>query len=262
MTMMNYFVEGLQGSGKSTLARKLAEKHPDHRALAEGDYSPVELSWCAYMNRADHQKMLDAFPLLQAEILRNSHTEADHVVVCYTKIHTERPDFYRAMEAYEIYNNRVTLEDFKQIVLSRYRQWHEDGLIVECSLFQNIVEELILFRCLADEEIMAFYREIKAAMGRQNIHIAYIKTEPEDIAKNLERARRERTDDQGNEVWFSMLCGYFNGCPYAVKNSLKDADSLIRHWQHRQALELKICEALFPGQYTVFPSKRYDRVDI
>ena len=35
--MTNYFVEGLQGSGKTTLAGKLAEKHPDHRALAEGE---------------------------------------------------------------------------------------------------------------------------------------------------------------------------------------------------------------------------------
>lgn len=262
MTMMNYFVEGLQGSGKSTLARSLAEKYPDHRALAEGDYSPMELSWCAYMNRAEHQKVLEAFPLLRDDILRNSHEEADHVVVCYTKVRTERQDFYRTLEEYEIYNNRVPLDDFKRIVLTRYRHWHEDGLIVECSLFQNIVEDLILFRCLEDAEIMAFYEEIKAAMGTKDIRIAYIRAEPEDIEKNLETARRERTDGQGNEIWFSMLCGYFNGCPYALKNNLKDADGLIRHWQHRQALELKICDAIFPGQYTVFPSKKYSCVDI
>ena len=73
----------------------------------------------------------------------------------------------------------MPLEDFRRIVLSRYRQWREDGLIPECSLFQNIVEELILFRCLEDGEIMAFCRELRKAMGKRDIHIAYIRTEPD-----------------------------------------------------------------------------------
>ena len=257
---MNYFVEGLQGSGKSTLARKLAEKYPDHRALQEGDYSPVELSWCAYMNRADYRRVLEDFPLLRDPIRRSSHEEGDRVVVCYTKIPTDNRDFYQTLEKYEIYNNRVALADFRKIVLSRYRRWKEENLIVECSLFQNIVEELILFRCLEDEEILAFYREVRKAIGDKEIHIAYIRTEA--IGENLEMARRERTDAQGREVWYSMLCGYFNGCPYAVQNGLKDADGLIRHWTHRQELEMRICETVFPGQYTVFPSKRYGSLEI
>ena len=47
---MNYFVEGLQGSGKSTMVRKLSEFNPEYTAIREGEYSPVELSWCAYVN--------------------------------------------------------------------------------------------------------------------------------------------------------------------------------------------------------------------
>ena len=47
---MNYFVEGIQGSGKSTLIRKLSEKHPECTAVMEGDYSPIELAWCARMS--------------------------------------------------------------------------------------------------------------------------------------------------------------------------------------------------------------------
>ena len=259
---MNYFVEGLQGSGKSTLAKKLSEKYPHHRALEEGDYSPVELAWCAFMDREDFQRALDAFPDLHAEIVQKSHEEGDHVVLCYTKIRTDNQSFYKAMEEYEIYNGRLPLDDFKGIVLARYQQWSEDGLIMECSLFQNIIEDLILFRCLPDEEILAFYREIKRAIGKKAIHIAYIRTEPEDIGKNLERARRERTDEKGNEVWFSMLCDYFNNCPYAVKNDWKDEEGLIKHWIHRQELELTICEEVFPGQYTIFPSKSYDSLEI
>ena len=55
---MNYFVEGLQGSGKSTLAAALAARHPEYRAIREGEYSPVELAWCAYVNRAQYDAIL------------------------------------------------------------------------------------------------------------------------------------------------------------------------------------------------------------
>lgn len=56
---MNYFVEGLQGSGKSTLAGRLSELHPEYTAIREGDYSPVELAWCACLNekqKTDRQR--------------------------------------------------------------------------------------------------------------------------------------------------------------------------------------------------------------
>ena len=255
---MNYFVEGLQGSGKSTLAKLLAEKHPDHKALEEGDYSPVELSWCAYMGMDDYQRALTEFPDLRLEIEAKSHRENDRMVVCYTKIHTDNSGFYRTMEEYEIYNNRITFDAFRNIILTRYRSWKEENLIVECSLFQNIVEDMILFRCLNDEEIIAFYHEIKEAVSHKEIKIAYLRTAPDDIRKNLETARKNRTDENGNEVWFHMLCDYFDHCPYAEMNRLHGADGLTRHWRHRQELELRICKEVFPGQYEIFPSKAYD----
>ena len=255
---MNYFVEGLQGSGKSTLAKLLAEKHPGHKALEEGDYSPVELSWCAWMSEGDYQGILAEFPDLRSEIEAMSHRENGRVVVCYTKIRTGNHSFYRKLEEYEIYNNRTTLDAFKEIVLTRYRNWQEEDLIVECSLFQNIVEDMILFRCMPDDEIIAFYREIKKAVGSREIQIIYLRTAPEDIRNNLEKARKERTDENGNEVWFGMLCDYFDHCPYAVSHGFHGAEGLVRHWEHRQELELRICEEVFPGQYKVLPSKNYD----
>ena len=48
---MNYFIEGLQGSGKSTLVEKLSKKYPACTAFREGDYSPIELAWCAYVTK-------------------------------------------------------------------------------------------------------------------------------------------------------------------------------------------------------------------
>ena len=262
MNKKSYFVEGIQGGGKSTLTRRLSEKYPDHKVFEEGDYSPVELAWCAYMKTEDYQNILTKYSSMREKIEEKAHNEDDHVIVCYTKVQTDKHEFYQEMENYEIYNNRVSIEQFKEIVLKRYGKWDGEPLIAECSLFQNIVEDLILFRDMSDEAILDFYREIKKVIGDKQIHIAYIRTEPEGIRKNLETARKERVDDKGNEVWFSMLCNYFDNCPHAVRNGMKGEDGLVKHWTHRQELELKICEELFPGQYTVLPSKNYGELNI
>lgn len=99
---MSYFVEGIQGSGKSTLVKLLSEIHPDHKVLEEGDYSPVELAWCAYMDREAYQTVPGKYSSLISEIQDRSHFEDDHVVVCYTKIRTEDPAFYQEMEKYHL----------------------------------------------------------------------------------------------------------------------------------------------------------------
>ena len=80
---------------------------------------------------------------------------------------------------------RISFGQFKEIVLDRFEKWDGEPLIAECSLLQNIVEDLILFRDMSDEAIMDFYREIKKVLEDKQVHIAYIKTEPEGIRTNM-----------------------------------------------------------------------------
>ena len=252
---MNYFIEGLQGSGKSTLVRKLSELHSDYTAVREGEYSPVELSWCAYMDKTAYHGILEKYPDLRQSIEEKTVSEGDRKIVCYTKIKTDNRGFYKDLEQYEIYNNRVSYDDFKSIVLSRYRAWNQDNMIFECSLFQNIVEDMILFRCASDDEIMEFYQDIRNMLHGKKYHIIYLKTD--DIRGNLEVIRKERSDDKGNELWFPLMMGFFNNSPYAKKNGLMGEASLVNHFRHRQNLELRICEEVFANNYTVVLSKAY-----
>ncbi len=257
---MNYFVEGLQGSGKSTLARKIAEKRPEFVLKEEGDYSPVELAWCAYMNGEQYQAILEKYPEMRKEIEEKTHTEGEKKIVCYTKIRTENRGFYQDLEQYEIYNNRVSWEEFQDIVLRRYRNWNQDKMIFECSLFQNTVEDMILFRNASDEGIIAFYRKVREALEGKEYCIVLLQAE--DVRDNLAVIRKERSDEQGNELWFPMMMQYFNECPYAKARGLEGEEALIRHFIHRQELEMRLCKEVFADRYRVLKSKKYGEKDI
>ncbi len=253
---MNYFVEGLQGSGKSTLVRKLSEKHPECTAIMEGDYSPIELAWCARMSEIQYLEVLAQWHDLQDQIRSKSHKEDDHWIVCYTQVRSENRDFYRQLENYEIYNGRTVFEEYKDIVLTRYRNWQGENQIFECSLLQNAVEDMILFREMSDKAILDFYTEVQSALNGKEYEIYYI--ESPDIEKNLNAIRKERVDEDGNEIWFNMLMEFFIDSPYAKKRSLKNDKDLLEHLQHRQALELRICREIFGDKVTVIQSKAYD----
>ena len=257
---MNYFVEGLQGSGKSTLVNRLSERHPECMPIREGEYSPVELAWCAWLKGSEYRAILEGFSSLRSQIEEKAYTEDDRVIVCYTKVITEDREFYRELEKHEIYNGRTSCDEFKQIILKRFGKWNGDNTIFECSLFQNIVEDLMLYRSASDEEIIAFYREIRKALEGKEFRILYLNTR--DIAGSLRVIRKERTDEKGNELWFPMMLDYFDNCPVCKAQGSSGEKALTDHLAHRQELELRICREVFPGRYTILGSKEYRDEDL
>ena len=261
---MNYFVEGLQGSGKSTMVQKLSKVHPDYTAIREGDYSPIELAWCAYVDEDRYQEILEKYETIRGLIEEKSFREDNKRIICYTQILTDIPGFHKDLEQYEIYNNRVSLDEMKDIILSRFAAWNQnknqDKNIFECSLFQNIVEDMILFKSVSDDEIINFYKDIRRALDGKDYHIVYLKAD--DVRGNLEVIRKERSDDQGNELWFPLMMRFFNECPFSKERGLNGEEDLINHFIHRQELELRICKEVFEGKYSVFSSKKYKDEDV
>ena len=252
---MNYFIEGLQGSGKSTLVEKLLKTHEGFTAVHEGDYSPVELAWCAYVSRDKYEEILKKYATISDDIKKKTVSEGDKRIICYTQIMTDIPGFHKDLEQYEIYNGRVSLADFKDIVLTRYRNWGTDKNIFECSIFQNAVEDMILFRCMSDEEIIDYYREVHEALKDKEYRILYL--EAEDLRGNLSVIRKERSDDKGNELWFPLMMGYFNDSPYAKAKGVSGEEELLKHFEHRQRLELEIIREVFADKCTILKSKGY-----
>lgn len=253
---MNYFVEGSQGSGKSTLCAALKQKYPDHELYMEGSYSPIELAWCAYVDEKEYQKIIERYPEMSDAIKGNCFTEEDHRIITYTRIKTEDRSFYEDLEHYEIYNGRSDLDRFRKIILKRYERYEGENAIFECSLFQNIIEDLILFQELDDKEILSFYKQLSKILEKKKMSIIYLKSD--DIKTNILKVRKERVDDKGNEIWFDLLRNYFDHSPYALHKGVAGEEALYSHLEHRQKLELEICEKLFKDKTLILRSKDYD----
>ena len=253
---MNYFIEGIQGAGKSTLVERLSKHFPDHRVYREGDYNPVELAWCAYMTEQQYESVLAKYDSLRKEIIANTHTENERQVVTYTRIITDVPGFHKDLEQYEIYNNRMDRSQFEETILKRYARWNGDDSIFECSLFQNIVENQILFYEMTDGEIVDFYLRLKAVIKSRDFRILYL--EVGDIAETLQVIRKERVDDKGNEMWFPLMVGFLEESPYGKRLGLRGFEGLVKHLEHRKSVEQRILTEVFPEQAVILKSKSYD----
>lgn len=254
--MTNIFVEGIQGMGKSTLINGISKLLPKLHVCREGDYSPVDLAWCAWMSEVDYKAILLKYPEVESEILKNTMKEQEYYIVTYTKIKTEVLGFYKDLECYEIYNGRKSLSELKEIIFNRFRNFTETGYLFECAFFQNIVEDMILFHVLSDEEIIEFYRELFLLLDRKNFLLLYLYSDR--LEENLQIIQRERCDEEGNEVWYQLMLDYIIKSLYGKKHGYSGEKDLINHLKHRQELELSIIKEVLGEHALILPAKEYD----
>lgn len=266
MTYPYYFIEGIPGSGKSTLAAALSRNLPDYRQYREGDISPVELAWCSYMTQDDYADILRRFPALEPEIRAHSVAEDANVITAYTQIHTKDASFYDQMSQFEIYAGRRDVNSFREIVLRRFTTFFaaertaRHGSIFECSLFQNIVEELILFAEYEDAQILAFYQELFACMDQETVCL--IRLRPADIAENIRHIKQERVNEQGEEIWYRMMLEYLCNSPYGRHHGFSSFEDLLSHFSRRIRIEDNIIAQLFRCRCLELPSKAFSTEEL
>lgn len=254
--MKNIFIEGIQGTGKTTLLHLLGQALPDYQVYREGDYSPVELAWCAYMTEIEYGTALAKFPDL-AENIRQATTyrEDSRYIVTYTQILADRKDFYAYMEQYEIYNGRRPLEEFKAILLKRYENFSSSGNVFECSFFQNTMEELLLYYDMTEQEILDFYAELFARLKEKEFVMVYLRSD--QIEENILRIKKERSDEKGAELWYPLMLRYLNNTPYGKKRPFQGVEDMAAHFRRRMQMELKTIEKVLGNQAIVIPAKEY-----
>lgn len=264
--MNNIYVEGIQGAGKSTLVNRLAQAHPNLHVCREGDYSPVELAWCTWMTEEEYQAVLTRYAPIREEIEKNTYKEQEHYIITYTRVLTDIPGFHKDLEQYEIYNGRRSLQEFKEIIFSRQELFQESfhfgqeldegyGYLFECSFFQNVMETLILYYMLSDEEIVEFYREFYGHVDKEHFRLLYLFSE--DLEENIRAVRKERCDGFGNEWWYELLLRYLIHSPYGQEHHYSGFEDMIAHFRHRQDLEMRIIREVVGEKAKILTSKGY-----
>ena len=255
MKKTNYFIEGLQGAGKSAFVQKLSEISGDYRVFREGDYSPVELAWCAYVTEEQYTSILNSYPGIQTEIKGKTFTEGERKIICYTRIVTDIPGFHRELEKLEIYNGNYERDPFEKVIFERFKNWNGQGQVFECSIFQNIIENQILYLMMTDEEILDFYRRLKSVLSDKPYKIIYL--DMENIADGIQIIRKERSDEKGNELWFPLMLQYLEESPYGKAHALSGMEGLLTHLEHRKSLEHWIIEEIFKEKTIILKAKNY-----
>ena len=253
--MKNIFIEGIQGMGKSTLLQEVFTKNPELHICREGDYSPVELAWCTWMTEKEYNDILEKYNVLREEIMENTVQEGKHYIVSYTKIITDIPGFHKDLEQFEIYQGRKPLQDFEDIILSRYQQFSGTGYLFECAFMQNIIEDFILFFQLSDDEIIEFYYRLYDRIQKDNFLLLYLYSD--EIEESTRIIRKERTDSQGKELWYSLMLDYLVHSPYGKKQGYKGFDDMVTHFRHRQQVELRIVKEIVQERAIVLPAKQW-----
>ena len=195
-----------------------------------------------------------ALPLAE-EIRAKTVTEGQHKIICYTQILTDVPDFHRNLEKLEIYNGNLDRESFEAVVLERFGRWNGEGQIFECSIFQNIIENQILYLGMKNEEILDFYRRLEKILHGRPYRILYL--DVEDIAGAIGVIRKERSDDAGNELWFPMMLRYLEESPHGKACGLSGLAGLVAHLEHRRNLERRIIDEIFREQTVRLRAKAY-----
>ncbi len=74
--------------------------------------------------------------------------------------------------------------------------------------------------------------------------------------------RKERCDNQGNELWYPLMREYFVNSPYGAEHGCKSFEDLIDHFKRRQKLELQIIEHVLGRNGRILSAKKWKMEEI
>lgn len=249
----NIFIEGIPGTGKSTLQTRLAQEMPEYRIYREGDLSPVELAWCSCLTREQWEETLLCYPEFAGQIREQTLVEEDRYLVAYTRILTEKRAFYEEMESHEIYNGRVDFRTFHDVIMKRYRAFSGETSLFECSFLQNSIESMMLFYQMKEDEILAFYEEAYGILRKKGFGLVYLDTD--EIRGGLLHIKEERSDEDGNEMWYPLMLNFLKASPYGREHGYEGLEDVAGHFERRRQLEMRVLGEILKEDCLILKAK-------
>ena len=257
-------IEGIPGSGKSTFARKIAGWYKNRgvsvKLYIEGQSHPADLGWNACVPVTEYNKILQRYEFLRNEIEKNAVIEGDTVIIAYTQIKTDYMDFYKELESFEVYDGRVPDEIFFKLHYDRWRffgqnaERKEELNIFECAFMQNHVNELLFWRNVNEDAVIAHHTRLIDSVKCLSPVLIYL-SQP-DIRETIQRIARERVSaEHGN--WIDRCISYCENSPFGKRRNIKGFDGAMEFFTIRKKLEMKILTQL-PIPYITVENEDYN----
>jgi len=244
-------IEGIPGSGKTTIAQKVAERYRYQGRTAnlylEGSAHPADLGWNACVPIVQYDRILEKYPALRDEIEKNAHIENEYAIIAYTLVHSEDRAFYKELEAFEVYDGRVSDDLFFRLHYDRWREFGEmadknDALtIFECAFLQNHVNELLFWRDASEEEVITHCNKLIASVKQLSPILLYLSQS--DIRETIRRVAEERVSPNGDR-WIDGVIAYCEDSPFGKRYNIKGFDGAMEFFNIRKQLEMKILNQL------------------
>ncbi|MDF2587122.1 MAG: hypothetical protein K0S41_963 [Anaerocolumna sp.] len=257
-------VEGIPGSGKTTTSEKIYNKlsiQKKTNLYMEGDGHPADLAWCACIPLNQLDEIINNNKTYELRIREHMYIEQDYAIVPYTKIPIENPEFYHLMENFEVYNNRVGFDIFKELHVGKWNRFGEkqknlnEVTIFECAFLQNHINELLLYHCMDERQIEKYLLELIHTVKDLNPILIYLNQK--SVVETIERVSNVRVDEIGDKVWMKMVIDYVENSPYGKKHTLKGFEGMVKYFEDRKQIELNIMNKL-PIKVYIVDNKEYD----
>jgi len=256
-------VEGIPGSGKSTFAGKIANYYRNKGIVVnlfnEGQAHSADLAWSACVPLGSLDTILSKYSELESEIRKNMDIEGDYAIIAYTQVKTDNRIFYKELENYEIYDNRVAFDVFCNLLQSRWESFGRQAVekdvlyIFECAFFKNHINELQNYQLANKTDIESHLNKLLLFVLNLSPHLIYL-SQP-NVRETIERVAKTRISDHGN--WIDMAISYVENTPYGKINDLKGFDGLIRCIEDRKQIELDVLRTL-PIKSIIVENNDYD----
>jgi len=243
-------VEGIPGSGKSTFAQKITEYYKNKgvnvNLFNEGDAHPADLAWsaCVPLNLLD--TLLLKYSEIENDIRKNMSIDGDYAIISYTQVKTNNNAFYKELESYEIYDNRVAFDIFCDLIYSRWQAFGKQALkkdelnIFECAFLQNNVGELMNFQLANKNEIQKHLNKLLAYVENLSPVLVYL-SQP-SVKETIENVAKDRVFPDGK--WIDMIVSYSENTPYGRVHNRKGVEGAIQSFEDRKHIELDIIKTL------------------
>ena len=113
----------------------------------------------------------------------------------------------------------------------------------------------MLYYRMKEPDIVNFYREAYEILKPKGFQMLYLQSD--NIRENILQIKKERSDENGVELWYPLMLKYLQESPYGKENNFEGLEDMIAHFERRCALEERIIREVLKEDCTVLKAKSY-----